>query len=96
MADDLHERAMKAAGDAIARSPVRQVYERADDIAPAAIHAYFHSLTDQGDPLVRVSEIMDWLRERPACGSLAVYENALAAAIQRKFAPERRKGSPDA
>lgn len=37
---NLNEQALRAASDAVARSPVKAVYERADDIARVAVTAY--------------------------------------------------------
>ena len=40
----LDERALEAASDAVARSPIKAIYERADDIARAAVSAYIAAL----------------------------------------------------
>ncbi len=39
-----------------------------------------------------VREIVAWLRARPACGTLARYENDLADQIEHEFLTDERRG----
>jgi hypothetical protein len=80
----------------VARSPIKAVYERADDIALAALAAYHSSLIRQGIALVDrdalIAEIAEWLRNREGISDRRWAERNYAAdAILRRFAPGNRE-----
>jgi Flp pilus assembly protein TadG len=62
--DERHRTAARAAADAVARSPVKAIHERADDIASAVLDTYQASLAAQGVTLVEVQKVAGVVRDR--------------------------------
>jgi hypothetical protein len=75
--DERHEQAVAAA---VATIPA---FDSDTDDVRAGIDAYLRSLADQGDPLVRLIEVVEWLEGQ--------YVPSMAAAVQRRFATEQRR-----
>lgn len=60
MADEAHDKAIAAAVKV--RGQARLLDTRAEEV-DRIVGAYLASLVEQGDSLVRVSEVVDWLRD---------------------------------
>ena len=98
MTDEAHERAVGAATTRWCEGMHDVDSPRARLITEQAIGDYLQSLADQGDPCIRVSEVVEALRDEFPGGAMRAHNpipRNPATFIQRRFAPgpEEHHGS---